>query len=306
MEFDSRKTVFDGLGSYKKPVVVWHPASPNHKSGRYVDWDAQALVYDSAELRERTTRQHAALLALLNALQIPCVDRTGDLPFGDIAEFLTVFRVPCPLVLIWDEFNVNDAFTLDGATSIERDNGLISVTFDDEANPSYGFGKGMINLSKWDGNPDSAEVQRLVREIKNAADYHDIFVSYARADAPLAEKICVQLGKLRWNTWWDAALKGGDTFAEIIERKLAEVKAVVVLWTASSTKSNWVLDEAAIGRDRRVLVPVRFENVKLPLGFGQIHSIQCRGQTDGDIKALCDEITSRVLKLPTLRNARSD
>jgi hypothetical protein len=303
MEFDPRRKVCDGLGSYQKPVVVWHPASPNLRSGRYVDWDARALVYESPHLQEQTKRQHVALLSLLNALQVPCVDRTGDLPFEDIGEFLSLFRVPCPLVLIWDKFNADDAFTLDGATSFARDSGLISVTFD-ESVPPYGFGKNLIDLSKWDGSPESAEVQSLVGAIKNAVGLNDIFISYARADAPLAQKICLQLGKLQWNTWWDAAMKGGDTFAEVIERKLAEVKAVVVLWTASSTKSHWVLDEAAIGRDRGVLVPVQFENIKLPIGFGQIHSIRCLGGADDDIKVLCDEITSRVLEWTTLKGAK--
>ncbi len=33
--------------------------------------------------------------------------------------------------------------------------------------------------------------------------------------------------------WWDAALRSGETFDEVIEKELRAAKAVVVLWSTA-------------------------------------------------------------------------
>ena len=59
--------------------------------------------------------------------------------------------------------------------------------------------------------------------------------------------------------WWDARIEGGAAFAKSIEAALEECDAVIVVWSAQSVGSDWVLDEAAKGRDLHKLVPVSFD-----------------------------------------------
>lgn len=49
-------------------------------------------------------------------------------------------------------------------------------------------------------------------------------------------------------------------------------KAVVVVWTPTSVISRWVRGEARDAADRGVLVPVRFEQARLPIDVRAIHT----------------------------------
>jgi hypothetical protein len=62
-----------------------------------------------------------------------------------------------------------------------------------------------------------------------------------------------------------------------IEEALAAAERVVVLWSKTSVKSAWVLDEAAAGRDSGRLIPVLIERVEPPLGFRQYQAIDLSG-----------------------------
>jgi hypothetical protein len=100
-----------------------------------------------------------------------------------------------------------------------------------------------------------------------------LFLSYARPDRPRAERLAAALEAAGNRVWWDAALEGGHRFAAEIERALHAADAVVVIWSADSVTSNWVLDEAMHGRDRGCLIPVRFDDTPPPLGFRQLQTI---------------------------------
>lgn len=99
------------------------------------------------------------------------------------------------------------------------------------------------------------------------------FLSYARADQPRATKLVEALQVAGLNLWWDAHIEGGAAFAKSIEAALEKCDAVIVVWSAKSVGSDWVLDEAAKGRDLRKLVPVSFDGTEPPLGFRQYQSI---------------------------------
>lgn len=99
------------------------------------------------------------------------------------------------------------------------------------------------------------------------------FLSYARADQAQATKLAKALEESGLDVWWDALIEGGATFAKSIEAALESCDAVVVVWSKTSVASDWVLDEAAKGRDLRKLVPVSLDGTLPPLGFRQYHSI---------------------------------
>src|SRR5262249_35021730 len=86
-----------------------------------------------------------------------------------------------------------------------------------------------------------------------------------------------------YNVWWDRQIAAGQTFDEGIEKALDEAKCVVVLWSATSVKSDWVKTEAAEASRRKVLVPALIDDVKIPLEFRRIQAADLthwNGRTD--------------------------
>jgi len=112
-----------------------------------------------------------------------------------------------------------------------------------------------------------------------------VFVSYARTDRDRVKPIVDAIEARGQTVWWDHRLAGGSTFAHEIETNLRSAKAVIVVWSNTSVTSDWVRDEAAMGRDLGRLVPIRLDDVPPPLGFGQYHSVnfsRWNGRADAD------------------------
>ena len=115
------------------------------------------------------------------------------------------------------------------------------------------------------------------QDLRADAKRPTVFLSYARADQTQATKLAKALEEAGLEVWWDALIEGGAAFAKSIEAALESCNAVVVVWSRTSVASDWVLDEAAKGRDLRKLVPVSLDGTLPPLGFRQYHSIDLSG-----------------------------
>jgi len=100
-----------------------------------------------------------------------------------------------------------------------------------------------------------------------------VFLSYAHADEAKARKIAAALRQAGYAVWWDEMIEGGAAYAKTIGTALQTADVVIVLWSATSVESDWVRDEAAQGRDRQRLVPLRIDKTRPPLGFGQYQAI---------------------------------
>ncbi|HEV7920743.1 MAG TPA: toll/interleukin-1 receptor domain-containing protein, partial [Thermoanaerobaculia bacterium] len=100
----------------------------------------------------------------------------------------------------------------------------------------------------------------------------DVFLSYAREDRDCAEQLARALAGRGWSVWWDRRIQVGRSFSEIIERELDEANCVVVIWSRHSLASEWVQNEAAEAARRKALVPVRIEDVRLPLEFRRLQT----------------------------------
>ena len=85
--------------------------------------------------------------------------------------------------------------------------------------------------------------------------------------------------------WWDAVLRSGQTFDEVIEKELRAAKAVVVLWSPRSVGSRWVRAEATLADRSDKLVPVIIESCNLPIIFELTHAAALAGWT-GDTSDL--------------------
>jgi TolB-like protein len=108
-----------------------------------------------------------------------------------------------------------------------------------------------------------------------------VFLSYARADKDRAVTLVQALQAAGLEVWWDTLIEGGAEFARTIEAALHTCDAVVVVWSRASVGSDWVLDEAAKGRDLRKLVPVSLDGIEPPMGFRRYHSINLAGWDGG-------------------------
>ena len=105
----------------------------------------------------------------------------------------------------------------------------------------------------------------------------DVFVSYARSDkervAPLVSAIEAQ----GWSVWWDPEIAAGQQFDDQIEAEMNAASAVLVVWTPTSVASRWVRGEAREAADRGILVPVRFDDARLPMDVRAIHTTNLDG-----------------------------
>ena len=104
-----------------------------------------------------------------------------------------------------------------------------------------------------------------------------LFLSYAREDVERVRPLARALERDGHSVWWDRHISGGQQFAGAIEQALAAAEVVIVCWTQSSVRSDWVRDEAAAGRDNGRLVPVTLDGCSPPLGFRQYHTIDLSG-----------------------------
>jgi adenylate cyclase len=93
----------------------------------------------------------------------------------------------------------------------------------------------------------------------------DVFVSYARNDRARVAPLVAAIEAKGWSVWWDPAIDAGQQFDDQIDAELQAASAVLVVWTPTSVASRWVRGEARDAAERGILVPVRFEDARLPI-----------------------------------------
>jgi adenylate cyclase len=98
----------------------------------------------------------------------------------------------------------------------------------------------------------------------------DVFVSYARADEPQSKRVADALRSDGYEVWRDDELPAHRAYADVIEERLKEAKAVIVLWSHEAAKSQWVRAEADTARSVGTLVQATLDGTIPPLPFNQI------------------------------------
>lgn len=104
----------------------------------------------------------------------------------------------------------------------------------------------------------------------------DVFLSYASEDRARIAPLARALADAGFSLWWDRNIPAGSDFAQTIEREITAATAVVLAWSETSVRSQWVRDEAAFARDAGKLIPLLIDASDPPMGFRQIQAIDLR------------------------------
>jgi hypothetical protein len=75
----------------------------------------------------------------------------------------------------------------------------------------------------------------------------EVFISYARTTKAYAKRVADALRACGFSVWYDEDLPAHRAFSEVIEERLREAKAVVVVWSAEAVNCNG----CALKRTRR-------------------------------------------------------
>lgn len=113
----------------------------------------------------------------------------------------------------------------------------------------------------------------------------DVFISYLREDIDAAELLAGALEAHGWSVFWDRRIPAGRRFDDFLDEQLQAARCVVVLWSHRSILSPWVRDEAAVGRERGILVPANLDDVLAPFGFRAIQSAGRATPRTGDLSS---------------------
>ena len=128
----------------------------------------------------------------------------------------------------------------------------------------------------------------------------DIFFSYANEDRDRIEPLVRILENAGCSVWWDLHIGVGEQFDEVIENEIDAAQCVIVVWSKHSVGSRWVKTEAAEGNRRRILVPVRLDEVSLPLEFRRIETADLVGWQgdagDPEIRNLLNSVDGKLQK----------
>jgi tetratricopeptide (TPR) repeat protein len=116
----------------------------------------------------------------------------------------------------------------------------------------------------------------------------DVFVSYASEDRERVREIVASLESTGWSIWWDRRIDVGTAYDREIEKAIDEAKCIVVVWSSHSVESEWVRTEASEGLEKGNLVPIAIEDVRPPLAFRRIQTIDF--SSDGSLEQIRESI----------------
>ena len=94
-------------------------------------------------------------------------------------------------------------------------------------------------------------------------DHHDVFISYAQEDKPIADAVCAKLESRNIRCWIAPRdIPPGKSFPEAIIEGIEGGKVVVLIFSSSANKSPHVTRELTNAVNKgRIIIPFRIEDV---------------------------------------------
>lgn len=109
------------------------------------------------------------------------------------------------------------------------------------------------------------EINAVLDEMQSVPSHQRprVFISYARSDLSFVQELAAWLERQGYLPWWDWQIEAGVAFEDRIEQEIAQVCAVIALWSDQSIRSDWVKWEAQQGLKRNKLIPVAVPGLDL-------------------------------------------
>jgi TIR domain len=127
----------------------------------------------------------------------------------------------------------------------------------------------------------------------------DVFLSYAHEDVQTAQQVAEALERCGWSVWWDRRIPTATRWQRVLEPELEQARCVVVLWSAHSVLSEWVMREAESAAARTVLVPARIEAVQIPRATSAIQGADLTSWTGNldtpELTQFLQAVSDRIL-----------
>jgi hypothetical protein len=127
-----------------------------------------------------------------------------------------------------------------------------------------------------------------------------LFISYASNDRNFVDQLAAALDLAGHEVWFDRGLNAGS-FRDQILSQLTLAEVAIVVWSARSKQSRYVIDESERAVARGVLLPIRIDHTDLPLGFGGFQTFDLSSWSaradDPKFTLILDQI-DRILKNP--------
>lgn len=117
-----------------------------------------------------------------------------------------------------------------------------------------------------------------------------VFISYARDDRAYAARLAAHLGDHGLKVWYDDAIAPGSRWAEMIEHRIVDCVAMLVVVTDHSRASDWVAREINLAEKKQKLVVPLLLSGPVWLRLNDIQHIDVR---DGGLPD--PELLQRVL-----------
>lgn len=122
----------------------------------------------------------------------------------------------------------------------------------------------------------------LARDAK--AQKTDVFISYNHADRAWVQNLHHAFKAVGLDAWYDEHLQAGERWDIRLNHMLNKAKAIVVVWSNRSVKSDFVQAEAHYGRSKRKVVPLFKETpLELPVPFNTIQTIDMSHWSKGEL-----------------------
>ncbi len=146
----------------------------------------------------------------------------------------------------------------------------------------------------------SAAVQRKAKQLESAEpSAYTVFISHSSKEKWIAKQVAKEIEALGAKTWLDVKdLRGGDEIRRSIKRGIRASNEAVILLSANSITSQWVIYEAALadGQGKRI-TPI-LNNLAPAEGLAPLQGIKSVDLNDFDdfLLDLAGRIKKRLSK----------